>query len=121
MRQFQEFLSLQNVRPDFTVRRNFYAILAFQLCQLFQKVNKIQQIQTYWPSKPLQSLKCYKHQIIAAIKFIPAIKAITSTATIEATYNEYLDNVLSKSAKLYKVADWVYGIGGYPHSVKRCL
>ena len=59
-------------------------------------------------------MKCYKHHLIAAIKFIPAIKAITSTATIEATYNEYLDNVLSKSAK-------VYGIGGYPHSVKRYL
>ena len=60
--------------------------------------------------KPLQSLKCYKHQIITAIKFIPAIKAITSIASIETIYNEYLDNALNKSAELYKAADQVYGI-----------
>ena len=75
----------------------------------------------------MQSLQWYKHHIIAAIKFILAIefilaiKAITPIASIENTYKEYLDNVLSKSAKLYKAAVQVYGIGGYPHSVKRYL
>ena len=38
-------------------------------------------------------------------KFIPAI---TSIVSIEATYyNEYLNNVLSKSAQLYKAVDQV--------------
>ena len=39
------------------------------------------------------------------------MKAIASIESIKATYNEYLlDNVLSKSAELYKAADQVYGI-----------
>ena len=69
MRQFQAFQSLQKGRPDYSVSRSriFYAILAFQ------KFNKIKQIQTKWPSEPLQLLICYKHQIIVAIACIPAV------------------------------------------------
>ena len=38
------------------------------------------------------------------------MSAMSSISVIETIYNEYIDNVLNKSAELYKAADQVYGI-----------